>query len=186
LSTRCRLRPHRTRFFTNLRLRSLLWNYNATLLRLGLWSLRRCDAFTTRLLLSWPDRTFSLRCTSRTLNARLLLALPLLDYARLSRLFDRAPLFDRSWLFRRSRLFRSFRSLCSLRWRRIASTLTLTLVSHLELLSLSALRRRIHTHFLRKIRTEPWCCQRCARNDRRVAQLACDSRRNVNLAATPR
>jgi hypothetical protein len=135
------------------------------------WS---CDAFTARLLLRWSHRTFSLRCTSRTLNARLLLALWFLDRTRLSRLFHR------------SRLFRSFRSLCSLRWRRIASTLTVTLVSHLELLSLSAIRRLIHTHCLREIRTEPRRYRNRACNYRRVAQLARDSRRNVDLAATPR
>jgi hypothetical protein len=97
----------------------------------------RCHAFTPRLLLRRSHRTFSLRSTSRTLAARLLLALRV-SYTAL-RLFDRARLLYRSWLFR---------SLCCLRRRRVVSTLTLALVSHLELLSLRAIGRRIHAHRL--------------------------------------
>jgi hypothetical protein len=115
------------------------------LLRLRAW---RCDAFTVRLLLRWSHRTFSLRCTSRTLNSLdALLALRLLNYVRLSTLFDYAR------LFRRSRLFR-FR--CRLR---------LTLVSHLKLLSLGAFRRR-------RCAGNHWGVVQLARDSRRNVDLA--------------
>src|ERR1051326_5926093 len=126
-----RLRSHRTRFSTNLRLRS--WNFHSS--RWWLWSCRRCDALTTRLLLRSHDRTFSSNCTSRTLDA-LLLPLHISDTTL-------------RWLNNTSsRLFH--RLLRSCLWCFAA----LTLVSHLELLSPGAIRRRIHTHSLRQVRPE--------------------------------
>jgi hypothetical protein len=141
----------------------LLWNYDASLLRLCLRlrslralsfrSLWRRNTFTARLLLRWPHRTFSSRrIRLRAFNSLLLtLRIPFsalwpLD-STTSRLFHRPRLFRCSWLFHRSRLFRS---LCCLRRRAaIASTLTLTLVAHLELLSLRTIGRGIHSHRLR-------------------------------------
>src|ERR1051326_8626086 len=163
LSTWLRLRSHRTRFSTNLRLRS--WNFHSS--RWWLWSCRRCDALTTRLLLRSHDRTFSSNCTSRTLDA-LLLPLHISDTTL-------------RWLNNTSsRLFH--RLLLSCLWCFAA----LTLVSHLELLSPGAIRRRIHTHSLRQVRPERGRRRCAARNHCRVAYLARDSQRDVDLAATPR
>jgi hypothetical protein len=168
LWTRLRLRSHRTRFSTNLRLRSLLWNYYATLLWLCLWSCWRCDAFTVRLLLRSHDRTFGSNRTNGTFNS---LRLALLNTTRLFR-YSRL-LFDSTWLFHGSRLLNSTRllhrllPLCCL--RRCTAVLSLTLVSHLELLSPRALGCRVHTHRLRQIRTERRRCRRTAGNHCRVA-----------------
>jgi hypothetical protein len=122
------------------------------------------------------DGTFGSNCTSRTFNA-LLLALHISD-TTLRRLNNTG-----SWLFHPSRLFHRSRLFCGPRlfhlallfhflgrlWRRTATILSLTLVSHLEFLSLRTIRHRIHAHCLGKIRTERRCCGRRARNYRRIA-----------------
>jgi hypothetical protein len=113
---------------------------------LRLRSLRCSDAFPLRLLLRWSHRSFGSSCIGRTFNS-LLLALWWLNTTRLLRhsrlLLNTTRLFDWSWLFHRSRLFHRSLLLCCLSRRRAAA---LTLVSHLELLSLRAIRRRVHTH----------------------------------------
>jgi hypothetical protein len=157
----CWLRvPHRTRIFPGLRLLPWLRRSLAALL------LRRCDAFALRLLLSHrTSSAFCLRCgrplDSLLLPLRLFLLLllatrfTLLRTSVSSRLF--ASCFFASWLFDRMSWLRLRRRLCW--WR--ASILTgliltsLTLIAHLELLSLRALGRLIDAHRLGQIRPEP-------------------------------
>ena len=91
-------------------------------------------------------------------------------------------LFCRSWLFHSAWLF--YPLLCCLRWR-CSAFLTLAFISHLELLSLRPIRHRIHTHRLREVRPERRRRRRVAGYYSRIAQLARDSRWDVDLAATP-
>jgi hypothetical protein len=140
-------------------LRPLRRNYHSTLLWLWLWSCRRCDAFTPRLLLPSHHRTLSCYCTCRTFHP-LLLALHI-SYAALwwcngTRLFRHSRrlllnttlLFHRTWLFHWSLLLRGrlllYRRLLGslLRW----ATAALPLITHLELLFPRTFRRRVHAH----------------------------------------
>jgi hypothetical protein len=155
----------------------LLRHNNASLL-LCLWSLWRRYALTTRLLLHWSNRTFGLCSTSGTFSALLALRV---SYTAL-RLLNTTRLFHWSRLFNGTRLFHRLLLLCRLR----RCTAARTLVSHLELLLLGAIRRRIHTHCLRQIWTERRRYRRRAGDHCRITQFARDSRRNVDLAATPR
>jgi hypothetical protein len=81
-------------------------------------------------------RTFGLRRTCRALYSLLLSLLSSLLLLSTSQIFLRTCVALR--LFKRTRLLGGLRGL----WR----TTPLTLVSHLELLSLRAVRSRVHAH----------------------------------------
>jgi hypothetical protein len=154
------------------------------LFRRPLLLLRGGHTFASRLLLlHWTSRTLSLRL--RLARCRLwlrpfLLPLLLLDATFFTLcvpcftlLLTATSLLNRLLLnwSRRLRLWRAS---------------TLALVSHLELLSLRTIRRRIHTHRLIQVRPEPWRYRLYARHHRCIVELPRDSRRNVGLATSPR
>jgi hypothetical protein len=135
------------------------------------------NAFALRLLSHWSCWTFSLR---RLLSLLLLLNTSLLA-SRISLLpsincWLRLLLLSR--LLNPNRLLRRFLS--------SSSSLALTLVTHLELLTLRAVRNCLDAHRLGDVTPEPRFDWRNARNHRSVVELAGDSRRNVDLSTTPR
>jgi hypothetical protein len=105
--------------------------------------LRRCDTFSLSLLSRRSCRTFSLRCTCRSIYSRLLTL----------RLCSR-PLLNRL-LLRSSRSLRTL--LCDTSPR-------LSFIAHFELLTFSTIRNRVNAHRLRHITPERRRCRRRAGN----------------------
>jgi hypothetical protein len=175
---------HRPRILTHLLLRPLL---SLLLRRDRALLLPRCgNTFTLRLLSSWSRCTFSLRRTWTTLYPllrRLLSSLLLLNTSLLASCISLLTSIS-SWLLLLLRLFNPTRRLrcllCS------SSTLALTLVAHLELLTLRAVRNCFDAHRFRDVTPEPRFDRRNARNHWRVVEFPGDSRRNVLLTTTPR
>ncbi len=158
-------------------------------------SCRCSDTLALRLLLSyWSCRPLSLRRYCRTfyslrcawLNTWLMLdtarftlwlntLLRLNTLARLNSLLPFLPLrldWSLDWSLDRS-------------WSCLLLATSVPFVAYLELLSPRTIRRSVHAHRLRQIRTETWRLYRGAGYYSRIVEFSRDTRRNVDLSTTP-